>query len=27
MGALIGPAIGFILGGQLLKLFTEISST
>ncbi|XP_076804531.1 solute carrier organic anion transporter family member 4A1-like [Clavelina lepadiformis] len=27
MGALIGPAIGFILGGQLLTMFTELHIT
>nr|CAB3266358.1 solute carrier organic anion transporter family member 4A1-like [Phallusia mammillata] len=26
MGALIGPAIGFILGGQLLKVFTDVGT-
>uniref|UniRef100_H2Z5W6 Solute carrier organic anion transporter family member n=1 Tax=Ciona savignyi TaxID=51511 RepID=H2Z5W6_CIOSA len=27
MGSLLGPAFGFILGGQLLKIFTEIGVT
>ena len=24
VGSLIGPAVGFIVGGQLLNIFTEI---
>jgi len=27
LGALIGPAVGFIIGGKLLQIFTDLDRT